>query len=858
MLNSSRLQPPKLKSDLIGRDSVVNRMLLSHTGVLIAPAGYGKTFVLARTHAELISSGNLVAWMSPLADDCSFQQQIFYILSGLRNVLDKDFGTRTEALIRASVGTVAEVLIETLVAEIAECETDVVFIIDDVHLLTDASTLQLLAALIRRAPLRLMLCGRSLPSVLNEAIDWLQVLEVRAEHLRLSIQQAGSYYQRLTDTNLNVEELDNLHQQTEGWQAGIRLLASSASFGSIPTTNPIPSRVQEYLENAAVDLSSEAKNFMLDISILNYFSAPIAAELAQCSESEAESMITYLCDRGVFIEQGQNSDGWLKFHAMFRDYLLCKLQTYSENDICSLHHKAALWFQGRKRWNEAVYHAIQAKELSLAAELAGSCARQLVVEGGFPQLFNWVDSLPLSVRRNNWPLRIAEAWSNALCFKFDDANIILDELEHGQYLESLAARQRHEITIVRAVNAVMADKRSCMFKLIEQIQQHPVTVDDWLIEGLNNLQAFKFLCLGEFERVRTQPECFTSLRIIYQQVFQALSWIEQGYVKRANEQFEEVFRYCEKHRHGVVGAALVFGYQSEALALLDEFDVIRERYDRYRGVITEVLPMAAVSKVLSSVALDSARRGDFARAQELLEHGTTLARRRGWRRLDAQCCSERARIWILQGELAPAQRLLQRLKNMRSNIQENVDHREDTGTEIDKAVLLTEVRLQLQSTIDPNTMSQVKSAMYELEDKGFKVRSLQWRALYIAMLRRSQDSVAARKLVPTLTTWLESESIVSFAEWVGSELQEVSFEDSNNSKGLNESTILSLDVEPINNREHEVLTLVAQGLTNKEVAHRLCIGTETVKWHLKNVFGKLQVRNRTEAVARARRLSLIS
>lgn len=87
--------------------------------------------------------------------------------------------------------------------------------------------------------------------------------------------------------------------------------------------------------------------------------------------------------------------------------------------------------------------------------------------------------------------------------------------------------------------------------------------------------------------------------------------MKQGYVQRENQQFEEVFACCEKRQQGVVGAVYVFGYQCEALALLGKFNVIRERYDRYRPLITEALPVVAVSKVLSIVALDRGHRGDF-------------------------------------------------------------------------------------------------------------------------------------------------------------------------------------------------------------------------------------------------------
>lgn len=345
MPNRLRLLPLILDIDFIGRDSVVNSMLLSHTGVLIAPAGYGKTFVLARTYAELVSNGLLVAWMSPLDDDYNFHQPLCYILSGLRGMLGCSFGVRTEALARANAGTISEVLIDTLVAEITECELGVVLIIDDVHLLHDVSTLQLLAALIRRAPLRLMLRGRSLPIILNAAIDWLQVLEVRVENLRLSMRQAVSYYQKLNDTILDEAEAVKLYQQTEGWQAGIRLLASSANSGSIPAVQPIPSSIQNYLETVVNKLSCDAKKVVLAISILNYFSASVAGELAQCSESKAQKMIVYLCDHEVFIVQGHDRHGWHKIHSMFREYLLIKLQACDASEICSLHHKAALWYE---------------------------------------------------------------------------------------------------------------------------------------------------------------------------------------------------------------------------------------------------------------------------------------------------------------------------------------------------------------------------------------------------------------------------------------------------------------------------------------------------------------------------------
>lgn len=164
-----------------------------------------------------------------------------------------------------------------------------------------------------------------------------------------------------------------------------------------------------------------------------------------------------------------------------------------------------------KRWNEAVHHAIQANDQSLA----GTCARQLVVEGEFPLLFNWIDHLSLDVKRNNWPLRIAEDWANTLCYRYGDAIVILDELEQEVHLGSLIARQHQEISIVRAVNEIMADNRSYAFGVMERMQQGPIVDDVWLGEALNNLQAYKHLSLGEFERVCTQPEYLTTLRIMY-------------------------------------------------------------------------------------------------------------------------------------------------------------------------------------------------------------------------------------------------------------------------------------------------------------------------------------------------------
>lgn len=211
----------------------------------------------------------------------------------------------------------------------------------------------------------------------------------------------------------------------------------------------------------------------------------------------------------------------------------------------------------------------------------------------------------------------------------------------------------------------------------------------------------------------------------------------------------------------------------------------------------------------------------------------------------------------MQGELAPAKRLFQRLVAMRSNYLGTVDH--SVEDDVLRTILLTEVRFQLQSTIDPETLSSVNTTMQMFKARGFKVRAFQWSALYIAMLRQSQESVISRELFPDLATWIESESIVSFFDGLGvsRQLQDYPLKNTLN-QCLIDTAKLSLNVEPINNREHEVITLVAQGMTNKEVAKHLSIGAETVKWRLKIIYGKLQVRNRTEAVSRARRLSLIN
>jgi LuxR family maltose regulon positive regulatory protein len=64
-------------------------------------------------------------------------------------------------------------------------------------------------------------------------------------------------------------------------------------------------------------------------------------------------------------------------------------------------------------------------------------------------------------------------------------------------------------------------------------------------------------------------------------------------------------------------------------------------------------------------------------------------------------------------------------------------------------------------------------------------------------------------------------------------------------------------VEPLSQRELEVLQLIAQGFSNREISERLFLALSTVKGHNRNIFGKLQVQRRTEAVARARELGLL-
>lgn len=852
-LHQPRILPPVFEKDLIGRDIVVNRLRRSQPGIITAPAGYGKTFVLTAVRQCFIEDGLPVSWLSLRVGDVDLEEFLCSLISSLRNTLGARFGTRTEALFKAGVGTPIHILVDTLVAEIADDGIEAVLIIDDVHLLEQPDALDLLAGLVRRAPIRLVIAGRYLSKVLAAAVDWLQVLEVGAEHLCLNVLQAKQYYEILSDSKLTDDQAEHLHVQTQGWQAGIKLLASSGKHitsSNDPIPVPVPGRVYTYLDRASEGLNEEARGFMLELSILEYFSVELSAAVFNCDEQSARDTLSYLVQQGVFIETIEQEQGWSRFHPMFREYLQERLKKENPDNISKLHKSAARWFMSKERWNDALIHTVQAGDQEMVANLIGTSSRKLILDGDFSLFFSWVQQLPETVRQLNWQIRIAEAWVFTLTFQSVEAIRILNELDSQIFIQNLPIESLREIKVMRIVIDLVADKRSDAFKLIDEISTQGPAKDHWIQEVTNNFCAYKYLCTGSFERVRTQPECHSSLRIIYQQVFQALSWFEQGHFQCANDCFEAVFQYCESRPHGVKGAAYVFGYHAEVLAMRGEFDLIRERFDKYGTLVLEIVPALAVVNAISSNAFAYAQRGDFTSAQQCLEQGTTLARLRGWDRLDVHCCTERAKIWLLQGEYAPARRLLQRLQEKLSHVSDPLLQKD-----LEHMILITELRIGLKTGLEKDSLKQATDYMHSMEETGFKLRSFKWRALLAAAHKTNGHAAIGRRLIEPLRRWQEVEGASAFEQYMGCYSKQIAPLTKLNVNPVDEQ--IFLNVEPINTREHEILILVAQGLTNKEIAQSLCIGAETVKWHLKNVFGKLQVKNRTQAVARARRLELI-
>ncbi len=878
-LINSKLKPPLCAAACIERRPLLTRLdaAFRHKLVLLAaPIGSGKTTLLTQWYRRAAPT-HPIAWLSLDERDNDPVRFFSYLIAAVHGAVPG-----FDAYI-APVDPGAALFSESL----ERVDQELTIVLDDFQWLTEPSLIRTVDFLLYRSPdtVHWIISGRCMPEISLSQLrlaDQLSIVD--AADLNFDDGTIVQLSRKLCRRALSQEEASAIKARTEGWVAGTKLALLAAAAGpahgeTLQEFAGSHSEVARYLGASVLhEQSDEMREFLVASSIVDRMTGELCNALLGISHSQ--SLLERLERSQLFIQPLDSHGHWYRYHTLFLDFLRSVLRRDAAR-IPDLHVRASRWFAEHQLYEEALNHAFLANDPQWRIELVARCLASWLQEGEIADVLRWSERLSRTEILTHAGISTAYIAALIMCRRFDDATIALRDVEAcvagGRVVGAI------HLPLLHAMLAILADS-DCHVSIGVAESARLEGADSFLSATVLTLQAYALLRRNQFDlawrlsmRARDALENVSVYGFGYADVVASLAERAQGDMKSAAERCERMFAAVRRGRRtpAWVNAAT-------ALACV--------RYEENRladaeALCREALPLLSVASTIENftivhitLARIKAIHERFGEAFQLLDYMHSVLESGCHQRFLAQVCREKIRLHLLQNNAPRA--------------------------------LAIAVELGLERRAQAGTWQQVRPYDEEWERFGFA---------YTLLLLHRQRTDEARAILTVLRDSARAagfiyrevalEAALSECAWHAGD-QEAAFQALNRgfaltrgygfTRGVFDDTPAltqiiaaavearklrhllpsryfckfgdvfrehpapsaprrkpTLPLEPLTDREIEILKLVARGLSNPEIGARSRIALSTAKWHLKNVFAKLDVSTRTGAIARARELQLL-
>ncbi|MEZ4633428.1 MAG: LuxR C-terminal-related transcriptional regulator [Caldilineaceae bacterium] len=913
----TKLRPPPRRPDLVRRPRLVERLnqalRSAHRLTLIsAPAGFGKTTLIGEWMADLRAQGSQdvgqinaqingdvedfafagVAWLSLDAGDQDPDRFLAYCIGALNEIngIGGAIG-KPLAMLRSPVQPSLETILTSLINEISALPLKFVFVLDDYHVLDSRVVDTALAFLLEHLPpqMHLVIATRRPATAGGPSGANGQLTELRAADLRFSSTEAAAFLKQMLGVDLTAEDVCALDDRTEGWIAGLQLAAIYMQGQSDPSkyvesfTGSHRFVLDYLIEEVLEQQPDEIYTFLLSTAILDNFTAPLCDALT--GESNGQALLDRLEHANLFIVPLDEDRRWYRYHHLFADLLRRHLRQVHPEWIPALHRRAAAWYEQQAFVADAIEHALLGHEFDHAARLIEDSVDDIWQLGEQPQLRRWLAQLPHDVISANPHLCILHAGDLFATGQIEDVDHLIETAT--QSLEQLAHDDPQSAARTRKLRGRAFVLKAHLLAHLEEDERAidharlalialPEDDTTWRWSALDSLgTVYGYIDTAAAYQARIDAlhaaetagndylVLLASLRLV-------VSLRELGRLNEAAEICRQQAKRADEC--GLAQTALAGWLYALWGEIRAEMDDLERAYDLVSRGITLTEHGADVTLRGSSYLCQMRvlySRGDMAEAQLLANKVIRLAHTRevsSW--ITYQMMAWQARICISQGHIQPAIRwaeqlhldvgadltpmhdfdygILARLLIAQGNpddaqflLERFLALAESTGRTAKQIEILLLLALTHQAQDRTDDALTVLARALALAEPGGFVRTFVdegpalARLLYAALARNHIGDYVQRLLT-------------AFPVRAAETPQPAPSDDLDNAL-----------LEPLSERELEVLQLVADGLTNPEIAEQLVLSLNTVKVHSRNIHGKLAVHTRTQAVARARALGLL-
>ncbi|HEX2995466.1 MAG TPA: hypothetical protein VHP14_11615, partial [Anaerolineales bacterium] len=374
-----------------------------------APAGFGKTTLITEW---LACCGRPAAWLSLDEKDNEPARFLLYLISALQTIA-RGMGNELLEVLQTPQSSAIESILTVLLNDIARIEHEFILVLDDYHLVDAKAVDDLLTFLIDHLPsqMHLVITTREDPALpIPRLRARNQLTELRAADLRFSVSEATEFLNRAMDLHLSEEDVAALETRTEGWIAGLQLAALSMSGqqdvpGFIQAFAGDHRYIVDYLAEEVLKRQSETvRNFLLQTSILDRLTGSLCD--AVTSQSGGGTRLDNLQRGNLFLIPLDDKRHWYRYHHLFADVLRMHLLAEQPDQVPALHQRASEWYQQNGLTADAIQHALAAKDFERAAELIERALPALRQNRQEAALLGWLRALPEEVFRHRHVLNV--------------------------------------------------------------------------------------------------------------------------------------------------------------------------------------------------------------------------------------------------------------------------------------------------------------------------------------------------------------------------------------------------------------------------------------------------------------------
>jgi LuxR family maltose regulon positive regulatory protein len=876
--------------------------------LISSPAGFGKTTLVSEWVAICERP---VAWLSLDEGDIDPACFLAYLVAALQTVAPK-IGEGVLRTLQSPQPPPIESILTALLNEIAAFPDNFVLVLDDYHVIDSKPVDEALTFLLDHLPpqMHLVIASREDPHLpLARLRARGQLTELRAADLRFTPSEAAEFLNQLMGLNLSVEDIAALDKRTEGWIAGLQLAALSMQ-GHQDTTSFIQSFtgshhfILDYLiEEVLKQQSENIQTFLLHTSILERLCGPLCDAVLGHPSASGQETLEYLEHANLFIVPLDNERHWYRYHHLFAEVLRKHLMAEPPEQISSLHKRASEWYEHNDTMDNAIRHALAAEDFERAAGLIELALPEIRRnrQGATVTELGWLKAIPDELVHFRPVLSVAYAFALFGGGELEGVEPRLRDAE--QWLDTPADRHaqpefpmagmvvvddeefRRLPGMIALLRSAKALARGGMSEAVKNAQRVLALAPDdahLMLGGATSVLGLAAWADGALEAAhRMTSDGMTNVRLagyissaIGGSIVLADIQIAQGHLLEAMTTYERALQWATEP-----GAPVQRGAADMYVGMSD----LHREHNDLKTATQHLLTSRALGELAglpqnpyrwcAAMARIQEARGDLDAALDLLDQAERLYDG-AFSPNVRPIATRKIRVWVAQGRLGEA---LGWAREQGLSVENELNYLYEFNHITLARVLLARYLSDHSDGSISELMGLLERLLKAAEERGGKGSVIEILVLQAIAYHAKGDLPAALLPLQHALALAEPEGYVRMFLDEGLSMMQLlreanareiipdytgkllaAFEaEKRKSEDKPDLPPAQPLIEPLSQRELEILKLISLGLSNREIGERLFLALDTIKGHNRKIFDKLHVQSRTEAIARSRELGLL-